>query len=100
MTHLQAEHSSPVASPLHHRLRQGPTTCPIRTSRSAAPGRRLRRWKERTRRRAVMGSRVVVVGTDGTVDALTADGGIVTIRPATAEDRPALAALYRDATPE
>ena len=34
------------------------------------------------------------------VDALTADGGIVTIRPITGDDRPALVQLYQDATPE
>ncbi|MFI1991507.1 GNAT family N-acetyltransferase [Actinoplanes sp. NPDC020271] len=34
------------------------------------------------------------------VDALTADGRIVTIRPITASDRPAIAALYESADPE
>jgi acyl-CoA synthetase (NDP forming)/GNAT superfamily N-acetyltransferase len=36
----------------------------------------------------------------GSVDALAADGGIVTIRPVGAGDRPALAALYHDASPD
>ncbi|GGN84376.1 GNAT family N-acetyltransferase [Actinoplanes lobatus] len=40
-----------------------------------------------------------VVAADS-ADALTADGGIVSIRPVTDEDRPAVAALYGNASPD
>ncbi|MEV4346471.1 GNAT family N-acetyltransferase [Actinoplanes sp. NPDC049596] len=36
----------------------------------------------------------------GAADALAADGGIITIRPVSPEDRPALTALYTGASPE
>ncbi|RSM49354.1 GNAT family N-acetyltransferase [Actinoplanes sp. ATCC 53533] len=42
----------------------------------------------------------ITTGDPAEVDALTADGGIVTIRPIRAGDRGGLAALYADASPE